>query len=62
MAFSKAHRPDVCGYTCLENGGWTEGVYTRVHRDLGIIKAMRQWMGLNSAVSAREVGLPDNCN
>jgi hypothetical protein len=36
-------------------------VYTRVHRDFKIIKAMRQWMGLSTNVSPRDVGLPDNC-
>jgi alpha-amylase len=61
MPYSKAHRDDVCGYTCIENGSWQQGVYTRVHRDFVIIKAMRQWMGLSTNVSPRDVGLPDNC-
>ena len=62
MPYSKAHRDDVCGYTCVENGSWREGVYTRVHRDLRTIKAMRQWMSLSTSVSPRDVGLPDNCS
>ena len=43
VPYSKAHDPNVCGYTCLVNGQWQEGVYTRVHRDMGIIQAMRKW-------------------
>ncbi len=61
MPYSKAHRPDVCGYTCIENGSWQNGVYTRVHRDFKIIKALRQWMGLSTNVSPTDVGLPSNC-
>ena len=61
MPYSKAHRDDVCGYTCVENGSWKEGVYTRVHRDFKIIKALRQWMGLSTGVSPSDVGLPSHC-
>lgn len=43
MKYSKAHDPNVCGYTCEVNGQWIEGVYTRVHRDYDIIQAMRDW-------------------
>jgi len=43
MKYSKAHNPDVCGYTCEVDGQWQEGVYTRVHRDYDIIQAMRNW-------------------
>jgi alpha-amylase len=58
---SIAHDPNVCGYTCVDdNGQWLKGVYTRVHRDLGIILAMRQWMGL-SPISAEQAGLPSKC-
>lgn len=60
VPYSKAHRDDVCGYTC-QDGGWQQGVYTRVHRDFSIIKAMRQWMGLSTG-SASDVGLPSNCS
>lgn len=43
MAYSKAHDADVCGYTCEVDGQWKEGVFTRVHRDMSIIQAMRNW-------------------
>jgi len=62
MPYSQASRDDVCGYTCVENGGWKEGVYTRVHRDFKIIKALRQFMGLNLNIRPEEVGLPSYCN
>lgn len=35
-----------CGYTMNEGG------YTRVHRDLSIVNAMRAWVGLGSATAA----------
>jgi alpha-amylase len=40
----------ACGYTMHQ------GKYTRVHRDLSIINAMRAWVGLGS-VSAQELGI-----
>lgn len=61
VPYVAAHNPNSCGYNCVENGQWKEGVYTRVHRDFKIIKAMRQWMGLPTNVSPSDVGLPSNC-
>lgn len=61
MPYSKAFVADACGYTCLVNGQWKEGVYTRVHRDFAIINAMRAWQGLSVASSPDQVGLPSNC-
>lgn len=62
MPYSKASRSDLCGYTCVEDGAWKEGVYTRVHRDFKIIKALRQWMELSTNVSPSDVGLPSSCS
>jgi len=62
MKFSKAFDPNSCGYDCQKGGSWQEGVYTRVHRDAQIIKAMRQWQGLSAANSITDLGLPANCN
>lgn len=62
MPYSKAFQNDSCGYNCIENGSWKQGVYTRVHRDFRTIKALRQFMGLNTNISPRDVGLPDNCS
>jgi len=62
MPYSKAHDPSVCGYTVGDNSSnWVGGVYTRVHRDMDIIIAMRKWMGLNSNVTPQDVGLPSQC-
>jgi hypothetical protein len=38
-----------------------EGVYTRVHRDVEIVNAMRNWMGLRSVKDSKELGLSQNC-
>jgi len=62
MKYSKAFVADACGYTCVVNGQWQEGVYTRVHRDYSIINAMRAWQGLPAASSPASVGLPSNCS
>jgi len=62
MKFSKAHDPNVCGYTCEVNGQWQEGVYTRVHRDLSIIQAMRKWQGLSYVSNPVDLGLPSQCS
>ena len=61
MKYSKAHDPNVCGYTCSVNGQWQEGVYTRVHRDYDIIQAMRKWQGLATKTNPADLGLPSNC-
>ncbi|KAG6856246.1 hypothetical protein H0H87_006105 [Tephrocybe sp. NHM501043] len=57
MPLSVAYDANACGYSVIQNGAWTEGVYTRVHRDLSIINAMRTWMGL-ATVTASQAGLP----
>ena len=61
MAYSAAYNPDECGYSVYVNGAWQQGVYTRVHRDIQIVNAMRAWMGLGSVKSA-DVGLPSKCD
>jgi hypothetical protein len=58
---AQAHDPNSCGYSVFdESGRWKEGVYTRVHRDIEIINAMREWMGLYK-VSNNELGLSNKC-
>lgn len=42
IPYQKAHDPSSTGY----DGGF--GKYTRVHRDLAIVNAMRAWMSLDS--------------
>lgn len=50
----------ACGYSVVAGGAWKQGAYTRVHRDLAIVNAMRGWMGLAN-VSAAAAGLPSGC-
>lgn len=61
MMYSKAHNPDVCGYTCDVDGQWQQGVYTRVHRDYEIVQAMRNWQGLSQLSDPVALGLPAQC-
>ncbi|KAJ7277474.1 glycoside hydrolase superfamily [Mycena rebaudengoi] len=60
MAKAQAFDANACGYSVVVNGAWKEGAYTRVHRDLAIINAMRSWMGLGN-VTAAAAGLPAGC-
>jgi alpha-amylase len=60
MAKAPAFDANACGYSVVVNGAWTQGAYTRVHRDLSIVNAMRGWMGLPS-VTAAAAGLPAGC-
>lgn len=46
-----AYVAGACGYQLVA------GKYTRVHRDLSIINAMRAWVGL-SATTATALGIP----
>lgn len=61
MKYAKAYEADACGYSNVVNGQWIEGAFTRVHRDVAIINAMRQWQGLSAANSLAEIGLPESC-
>ena len=47
MKYSKPYDPNSYGYDAGDSSDWKEGVYTRVHRDIDIIKAMRSWLNLN---------------
>ena len=60
MPKSTCHDSSVCGYENLENN-WNNGVYTRVHRDKGIIIEMRKWMGLPVDRNNEQLGLPNHC-
>lgn len=57
VPYEKAFRAGSCGYTV---DGFAGGKYTRVHRDLSIVNAMREWVGL-SAVTAADVGISGSC-
>lgn len=61
VKYTPAFDASSCGYSVYDNSGkWLEGAYTRVHRDVAIVNAMRKWMGLNT-LKATEYGLPSNC-
>lgn len=47
VPYQKAYNPASTGYDTGSKDNWKEGSYTRVHRDMEVINAMRGWMGLN---------------
>ncbi|KAG7391302.1 hypothetical protein PHYPSEUDO_005251 [Phytophthora pseudosyringae] len=53
VPYEKAFRAGSCGYTVE---GFAGGKYTRVHRDLSIVNAMRSWVGLPS-VTLSDLGI-----
>jgi alpha-amylase len=55
-----AHDPNLCGYENLQEN-FDNGYYTRPHRDLSIIKSMRNWMNLNPNLPNDQLGLPNHC-
>ena len=62
VPYSPAFEKDSCGYSMIQGGKWTQGKYTRVHRDKEIILSMRKWMGLSTLdVSNADLGLPEQC-
>ena len=48
MPFAQAFDADSCGYDSGDSSNWKEGAYTRVHRDMEIVQAMRSWQGLSA--------------
>ena len=46
VPYQKAYNPLSIGYDAGDETNWKEGVYTRIHRNIDIINAMREWMGL----------------
>ena len=44
IPYRKAYNPLSKGYDCGNEENWVEGEYSRIHRDLLIINAMRKWM------------------
>ena len=48
VPYQKAYEPLSTGYDTGNSYNWIEGGYTRVHRDLDIVNAMRDWMGMDA--------------
>ena len=46
VPYVKAYEPYSIGYDTKEGINWIEGNYTRIHRDFEIVRAMREWIGL----------------
>ncbi|KAL4175741.1 hypothetical protein KRP22_000702 [Phytophthora ramorum] len=57
VPYEKAFRAGSCGYTVE---GFAGGKYTRVHRDLSIVNAMRSWVDL-SPVTLSDLGIKGSC-
>eukprot|EP01017_Pseudomicrothorax_dubius_P025395 TRINITY_DN2745_c0_g1_i4.p1 TRINITY_DN2745_c0_g1~~TRINITY_DN2745_c0_g1_i4.p1 ORF type:complete len:305 (-),score=33.89 TRINITY_DN2745_c0_g1_i4:529-1443(-) len=48
--------PNACPYEGMDGFG-----YTRVHRDLAIVRAMREWLGISTQIEMKDIGLRDEC-
>ena len=48
VPYQKAYNPLSTGYDSGDESNWKEGTYTRIHRNVEIVNAMRTWMGLNN--------------
>ena len=44
VTFKRAFNPHSVGYDCGTADNWVEPEYSRVHRDMDVINAMRQWI------------------
>ena len=44
LPFKRAFNPHSRGYDCGNADNWIIGEYTRIHRDIDIINAMRKWL------------------
>ena len=47
IPYQKANDPLSVGYDSGNGTDWKEGTYTRVHRNIDIANAMREWMKLD---------------
>ena len=69
VPFQKAYNPLSTGYDSGNTDNWKEGTYTRVHRNIEIINAMRSWMNLGSFSNEEnlfqnerpKITCPNNC-
>ena len=48
VPFQKAYNPLSIGYDSGDENNWKEGTYIRMHRDIDIVNAMREWMGFGN--------------
>ena len=66
VPYQKAYNPLSVGYDAGNNTNWKEGTYTRIHRNIDIVNAMREWMSLKPFDNEDELfkneRLKANCN
>ena len=43
LPFKRAFNPYSTGYDCGDKNNWIIGEYSRIHRDIDIVNAMREW-------------------
>ena len=44
LPFKRAFYPYSTGYDCGDENNWIIGEYSRIHRDIDIVNAMREWL------------------
>eukprot|EP01017_Pseudomicrothorax_dubius_P028174 TRINITY_DN332_c0_g1_i1.p1 TRINITY_DN332_c0_g1~~TRINITY_DN332_c0_g1_i1.p1 ORF type:complete len:653 (+),score=103.06 TRINITY_DN332_c0_g1_i1:121-2079(+) len=52
----EAAREGACPYENPNSFGWT-----RTHRDILLVKAMREWLGMSTDITEEDFGLPETC-
>ena len=65
VPYRKAYNPLSTGYDTGDLNNWIEGEYTRIHRDILIVNAMRDWLGKPQLTEEQLYGeerLKVNCN
>ena len=58
VPYVKAYAPLSKGYDTGDSSSWVPGNYTRIHRNIDIVNAMRNWLGL-SQLSEQELYGPE---
>ena len=54
LPFKRAFNPHSTGYDCGDSTNWVFGEYSRIHRDIDIVNAMRQWLYSTNTKSITE--------
>ena len=54
LPYKRAFNPHSTGYDCGDEDNWIIGEYSRIHRDIDIINAMRQWIFGSSEYNLNE--------
>ena len=54
LPYKRAFNPHSKGYDCGDEHNWIIGEYSRIHRDIDIINAMRQWIFGSSEYNLNE--------